>query len=307
MNSVSRINYRGDLMSRFHKRPNTFVNHVELRVQNLEQSLEFYSNFLGFDVLSMRQDKIELTVDGVNPIVTLIKPSVVHKKLPRKAGLYHIAFLLPSRLELAKFIKHLARENFAITGASDHLVSEALYFNDPDQNGIEVYVDKDEKEWYGENGKIHMDTLPLDMYDVIEEVDKAEDNPEWTKMPEGTLVGHIHLHVSNLSEAKTFYTDILGMDVIMDYAQSALFLSTGGYHHHIGLNVWNGVDVEHQPLTSAGLSSFALVIDDEQKLSEIMERVDEAGYQSFETKGRLYVADPSGNVIELQRAKSLAL
>lgn len=294
-------------MSRFHKHPNTFVNHVELRVQNLEQSLEFYSNFLGFDVLSMRPDKIELTVDGKMPILTLIKPSVIHKKLPRRSGLYHIAFLLPNRLDLAKFIKHIARENFAITGASDHLVSEALYFNDPDQNGIEVYVDKEEEKWYDNSGHIHMDTVPLDMYDIIKEVDKAEDKTEWSGMPKDTLVGHIHLHVSNLTEAKTFYTDVLGMDVIMDYGQSALFLSTGGYHHFVGLNIWNGENVEHQPLTSAGLSSFTLVIDNEQQLSEMIERIDEGGYQSYEKEGRLYVADPSGNLIELQRAKSFAL
>lgn len=294
-------------MSRFHKRPNTFVNHVELRVQNLEQSLDFYRHFLGFEVLSMEPNKVELTVDGLQPILTLIQPSVIHKKLPRRSGLYHIAFLLPSRLDLAKFIKHLAGENFAITGASDHLVSEALYFNDPDQNGIEVYVDKDEKEWYGPDGKIHMDTLPLDMYDIIEEVDKADDNTEWTKMPEGTLVGHIHLHVSNLAEAKTFYTDILGMDVIMDYGQSALFLSTGGYHHFIGLNIWNGENVEHQPLTSAGLSSFTLTVDTEQKFSDMMDRVEKGDFQSFEKDGRQYVVDPSGNVIELQRAKSFAV
>ena len=178
-------------------------------------------------------DKVVLTADGKTPLLIIEQPENVTPKEPHRSGLYHFALLLPKRADLGAIIKHFMQHNVRI-GASDHLVSEALYLSDPDGNGIEIYTDRDPSVWSWENGKVAMSTDPLDGESIIAE----SAGQTWDGLPAGTVMGHVHLHVAHLPETEKFY-NALGFEVVTNYPQ-ALFMSNGKYHHHIGLNTWNG-------------------------------------------------------------------
>ncbi|MGI8597046.1 MAG: VOC family protein [Thermoleophilaceae bacterium] len=161
------------------------------------------------------------------------------------SGLFHLALLVPSRAELARAVRRVTGAGGRFTGASDHLVSEALYLNDPEGNGIEIYRDRPREEWEHTGGEVRMSTLALDLDAVMAEL-PAGDGPDG--MPPGTVMGHVHLSVADLAETESFYADVLGFDVTVRSYPGALFLSAGGYHHHVGANTW----------TSAGVPAPAL-------------------------------------------------
>ncbi|MUK89353.1 glyoxalase [Ornithinibacillus sp. L9] len=274
---------------KFFQKPTVYVGEVNINVTNLKKALHFYQNILGFTVLEQSDSSAVLTADGKTPLLSLEQPIDVTPKQPRTTGLYHFAILLPSRADLSSFVKHIIRAGVQL-GASDHYVSEALYFNDPDGNGIEVYRDRPSAEWSWTDGQVAMATEPLDGDSLV-----AESNKEWGSMPKETIMGHIHLHVSDLEETEKFFVNGLGFDIVTRYS-GALFASTGGYHHHIGLNVWNGVGAKAPAKNSVGLNWFALVFPDEESRNKAVDRLGEIGSKvtkNFEVK------DPSGNVIRL--------
>lgn len=213
-------------MEGFHQKPNIYVGEVNIKVKNLDNALTFYQNIMGFQVLEKTERKAALTTDGKTTLVTLEQPENVIPKEGRMSGLYHFAILLPSRADLSVFLRHFLGTGYPL-GAADHYVSEALYINDPDGNGIEVYRDRPSKEWTWKNGLVDMATEELDGNSIL-----AESDAEWNGLPAGTVMGHIHLHVGDLQKAEEFYTKGLGFEVVSHYPQ-ALFLSTGRYHHHI--------------------------------------------------------------------------
>ncbi|MGE7879018.1 VOC family protein [Peribacillus muralis] len=276
----------------FHQKPVTFVGEVSINVMNLNDAIMFYQDIIGLQLLKKTDRQAVLTTDGKTPLLTLEQPAGVTPKEGRTSGLYHFALLLPTRADLAEFLRHLLQTKYPF-GAADHAVSEALYITDPDGNGIEIYVDRPSDRWKWADGEVAMGTDPLDGNDLLEESDR-----EWSKLPEGTLMGHIHLHVSDLRKTEEFYMQGLGFTVVNRFG-GALFTSTGGYHHHIGLNTWNGVGVPAPKENSVGLNWYTLVFADEKARNEITKQLQAIGAVVTEKEAYYVVADPSGNEIHL--------
>lgn len=279
-------------MEKFHQGPNIFVGEVDIRVKNLDNALTFYQNIMGFQVLEKTDCKAILTTDGKTPIVTLEQPVDVIPKVERRTGLYHFAILLPTRADLSVFLRHLVQTGYPL-GAADHYVSEAIYLTDPDGNGIEVYRDRPSSEWTWKNGLVDMATEQLDAKGIL-----AESDAEWTGLPADTVMGHIHLHVADLKKAEEFYTKGLGFKTVSYYPQAA-FVSTGGYHHHIALNTWQGVGAPTPPKNSVGLNWYTLVFPDEKTRSTVIKQLQQLGAKVTEEADFYRTSDPSGNQIRL--------
>ncbi|OLN22162.1 glyoxalase [Domibacillus antri] len=279
-------------MERFHEKPNTFVGEVNIYVTDLNRSIEFYKSVIGFQVLEQTERKAVLTIDGKTPLLTIEQPAGVTPKEERTSGLYHFALLLPARSDLSAFLHHLLQTGYRF-GASDHYVSEALYINDPDGNGIEVYRDRPSSEWTWSNDKVAMATEPLDGDSLL-----AESDAEWNGLPAETVMGHIHLHVSDLQKAEEFYTEGLGFKVVSLYPQ-AIFTSTGGYHHHIALNTWQGAGVPAPKENSVGLNWFTLVFPDDVSRENAVGNLQQMGASVKKEHNVYETADPSGNRIRL--------
>ncbi|NHN33616.1 VOC family protein [Paenibacillus agricola] len=270
----------------------TVLGEVHLKVSDLERSLRFYQDVVGLRVLTQAANRAELTVDGIKPLVVLHEISTANI-VPRRsaAGLYHFAILLPDRRSLGLSLRNLIDSGIHI-GQADHLVSEALYIADPDNNGIEIYRDRPRESWtYDAQGNVKMATDPIDWDGLLKE---AEGHP-WTGMPVGTIIGHIHFHVSDLQKSKEFYCDILGFDIIanMSATMGALFISAGGYHHHIGLNVWAGIGAPPAPVDGTGLKYYKVVVPGEQELQRILANLRSGGYAVTEQNATWIVKDPS--------------
>jgi catechol 2,3-dioxygenase len=279
-------------MEGFHQKPNIYVGEVNIKVKNLDSALTFYQSIMGFQVLEKTDRKAALTTDGKTTLVTLEQPENAISKEGRMSGLYHFAILLPSRADLSVFLRHFLGTGYPL-GAADHYVSEALYINDPDGNGIEVYRDRPSKEWTWKNGLVDMATEELDGNSIL-----AESDAEWKGLPEGTVMGHIHLHVGDLKKAEEFYTKGLGFEIVSHYPQ-ALFLSTGRYHHHIAINTWQGVGAPASPQNSVGLNWYTLVFPDEAAREKTLHQLQQLGSPVQKETEYFVVSDPSGNQIRL--------
>ena len=272
----------------FHALPNKFVASIDLNVSNMEVVSQFYNHVLGFSLLSESPEKTELTVDGKTPMITLHKTGKSPDR--RTAGLYHIAVLLPERALLGSFLAHMARLGYPLTGGSDHGVSEAIYLNDPEGNGIEIYADRSPGRWNWQGRQVEMYTEPLDAHGLIEEGRLLQ----WEGMPVGTVLGHIHLSVSDIAKSNSFYAGLLGYDVVCSYGDKALFLSTGQYHHHIAVNSWAGNRLEPPMEGEPGLAFYTVVLDGVRELDVVKDRFKKEGIP-FKDKGNvLEVKDPSG-------------
>lgn len=278
----------------FHRNPITHVGQVHLKVKDLSRSVAFYEQVVGFQVYSRTGTTADLTADGKTVLLTLEQPDGVTGKQGRTTGLYHFALLLPTRSDLAQFVVHLSDLNLSV-GSADHLVSEALYFSDPDGNGIEVYRDREPSEWTWNGSEVAMTTDPLNFRDLLAGVNERT----WKGLPAGTMMGHIHLHVSDLQETERFYTQGLGFEVVCRYGGQALFISSGKYHHHIGLNTWNGAGAPRPAANSAGLESFDVVYPNEEARSRAVANVRNLGAAVAQAAEGLSVDDPSGNRIRL--------
>lgn len=287
---------RGDLYMTFHSEPNVYVDQVHLKVTELERSLTFYKEIIGLKVLSQTEKSAILTADGKTPLVTIGEPDGVTSKESRRSGLYHFALLLPSRADLAACLKHLVESGYPLQGASDHLVSEAIYLGDPDGNGIEIYADRPAERWQWMNDSIEMDTVALDVEDLFSQWKGGE----WQGLPAGTIMGHIHLHVADLREAERFYCEGLGFEIVTRYGGQALFISTGKYHHHIGLNTWNGVGASAPSNTSAGLEHYTIVFPSDEERQKAVERLDKLNVSVEVMENGLQIKDPSGTKIKLE-------
>ncbi len=259
------------MTTHFHKKPNLYTSHVQLKVSDLERSVEYYTAIIGFQVLNQTEDTAYLTVDGTSSLISLVE--VRNAISPQGfTGLYHFALLLPTRKDLGNIVQHFIQHNVRI-GAADHDVSEALYLNDPDGNGIEIYIDRPEQEWtWTHDGHVHMTTEQLDFQPIL-----AEADGNWIGLPAGTVMGHIHLSVSDLSKTEDFYTNVLDYQVACRYGGQALFISTGHYHHHIGLNTWQSNGRPALPDHAAGLKSYTVVLKDEAYAVSVRDRLQAAG------------------------------
>ncbi len=260
------------MATHFHKKPNLYTTHVQLKVSDLKRSVEYYTTIIGFRVLKQTEEIAYLTVDGVSSLISLIE--VKDAISPQGfTGLYHFALLLPTRTDLGNIVQHFIQHNIRL-GAADHDVSEALYLNDPDGNGIEIYIDRPEQQWtWNRDGLVHMTTEQLNFQSIL-----AEADGKWDGLPTDTVMGHIHLSVSDLEKTEEFYTQVLDYEVVCRYGGQALFVSTGNYHHHIGLNTWQSNGRPALPDDAAGLKSYTVVLKDETYADSVKNKLHSAGY-----------------------------
>ncbi len=279
----------------FHEYPNLYVENVTLKVKSLQKMISFYKDIIGFQVLEQTDSKAALTVDGKSALLYLETLEEAEDKRVRTTGLYHFALLLPTREDLGAQLQHLLESGYPLQGASDHNVSEALYLGDPEGNGIEIYRDRAADEWAWEGEFVKMDTLQLDAQGVLD----AGTNKEWHGLPKETKMGHIHLHVAELKETADFYVEGLGFNIVQKYGTQAFFISTGKYHHHIGLNTWNGVGAPAQKENNPGLKYFDLKVPSNDAREEIVARLESMGAGITKMSDAYYVKDPSGNTIRL--------
>ncbi|WP_411276992.1 VOC family protein [Gaiella sp.] len=275
--------------------PTTSIGSVELTVGDLEVQASFYCDGIGLRELRRTDDTVELGAaqDGAT-LVTLVHRPDAPVRPARTTGLFHLALLVPGRAELARAVHRVRTAGWRFTGASDHLVSEALYLDDPEGNGIEIYCDRPREEWESDNGELRMGTLPLDLAGVLAGV---EDGDAGDGMVSGTRIGHVHLQVADLPGAEAFYVETLGFDVTVRAYPGALFVSAGGYHHHLGLNTWAAVGAPAPPAGARGLRSFSVVLSDQNELDAVWRSLAEAGYDGCDE--RTSVTDPSGNRLVL--------
>lgn len=278
----------------FHKKPVTHVGEVGLKVVNLLKMKKFYENVIGFEVISEEEDKVSLGV-GSKVLVELEVVEGLTQKQGRYAGLYHFAILLPSRESLGKMLVHLHQQGIQL-GSADHLVSEALYLSDPEGNGIEIYQDRKPELWNWSNDEVSMAVDPIDAQGLVDEAQKSSE--PWNGLPAETVIGHIHLHMSNLDEAKDFYVNGLGLAVVSSLGGQAIFLADQKYHHHIGMNVWNGVGIPALPEKEAGLHYYTLVMENENR-NKIAKNLRSIGTEIVHRDDYWEVKDPSGNSVRL--------
>lgn len=278
----------------FHTKPITYVSNVTIHVSDLARSLAFYQNVIGFQIYSQTSRIAELTADGQTVLLTLEQPDGVTSKQPRTTGLYHFAILLPTRQDLASIVPHLVNNGVQL-GSSDHLVSEALYLPDPDGNGIEIYRDRLPEEWTWHGDSVEMTVDPLNFQDLLQ----PENVSPWNGLPVNTVMGHIHLHVDDLKTAEAFYIDALGFEVVTRYGHQALFIADQKYHHHIGLNVWNGVGAPRPTKNSVGLKHYTLTVADQEKVETLTDRLKAKGYAVHHQGNVVITEDPAGNEIHI--------
>jgi len=246
---------------------NTEIQSADLRIRDLMNSLNFYSNLLGLKEIERGDDYSLLSANGEKPyLIKLVEDKHAKLRSPNTTGLFHIAFRFPDRKELARVFMRLFNNKIKFQGFSEHLVSEAIYLSDPDGNGIELYADKPKETWNWELGQVLMDSLPLDLSVITKELD---DPQVWNDVHPDVDIGHIHLNVSNLFKAEKFYNDILGFNVTNTLLPGALFLSAGGYHHHIGANVWSSNNGNPPNDNSLGLINYTIKIPDKSFLNSI--------------------------------------
>ena len=281
--------------------PAAVIGEVQLFVADLEKEINFYTETLGFRLLSRAGGAAVLGAGQRRLIVLNEKPGA--KMARGTTGLYHFAVLLPARKSLARLLYHLAENDAQIQGASDHGVSEALYLADPEGNGIELYCDRRRRDWPVDDiGRLQMVTDELDIDDLVMEL---KDGVEpWTGLPGETVIGHVHLHVNNLPAAENFYTRVLGFQLMQRYGSGAIFVSAGGYHHHIGLNTWAGEGAPPPPPDAAGLRWFEIRLPDQPSLDALVERLKAASAVIDLQEGGVLTQDPAQNRILLTAGQS---
>lgn len=245
---------------------NIYIKNIEILVQDLEMMTGFYETIIGLEVINKNENSVSLGIDNnVLLILTENKHAVLNNK---HTGLYHMAFLLPEMSDLGKVIKHIVMDNeYPLQGASNHLVSNAIYLEDPEGNGIEIYADIDSSDWEFTNGEIEMATLPMDVNYVME----IRDTSDFINLPANTKLGHVHFTINNINEANKYFHDVLGFDLLLNFNEQALFLSSNNYHHHIGANIWEGRNIKNRNQYDTGLISYHLNIKDKDSFVKRLE------------------------------------
>jgi catechol 2,3-dioxygenase len=269
----------------------TRLGRVRLQVADLDRSLAYYQEVLGLRAIENDGGRALLSAEGDDAPLVELRGRPGARAVPRRGslGLYHFAILLPDRPSLGRLIRHLGSIGER-AGASDHLVSESLYLQDPDNLGIEVYADRPRSTWRRVGRELMMATDPLDMDALL----RAAGDVPWTAMPAGTTIGHVHLHVGNLEQAASFYSEALGFDRMVWHYPGALFLAAGGYHHHLGTNTWAGSGAAAPSEQDARLLEWTLELPGPADVAAVGESLIRAGYstQTEAEKPGLVARDP---------------
>jgi catechol 2,3-dioxygenase len=274
----------------------TSVGRVTLTVHDLGGVRDFYERVVGLVEIEAGESSVVLGA-GDTPLVELVEDLAAPPRPPRTTGLFHLAILVPDRGELARSLRRLIETKWPLAGASDHLVSEALYFSDPEGNGIEIYCDRARNEWQRDDDELRMATLPLDLNDLLGELggEAVADRA----IQADTRMGHVHLNVDDLATGERFYARLLGLDVTARGYPGALFLAAGGYHHHIGLNTWRGEGIPAPPPGSLGLRSFELSLPDREAFEAVVARLRTNGATVDDEDATALTRDPAGNAVRL--------
>lgn len=234
------------------------MGRVALVVRDLEKVGRYYEESIGLHPMG-RDGEVALYGAGENVLLELRQDRLARQRSPKEAGLFHSAFLLPSRADLGAWTQHAIDRQLQVSGVADHLVSEAIYLNDPEGNGIEIYVDRPRDQWVWEGGQVAMASDPLDTEGIL----KSAQGRKWQGFPDGTVMGHVHLQVGSVAEAEGFYAAKLGLNVTSHYP-GAVFMAADGYHHHIAANVWNSRGAGPRDLPATGLAEVALHVAPER-------------------------------------------
>lgn len=276
----------------------THMGAVTLWVADLDTMIRYYREGVGLQLLSHVGNRAVLGFKDIEILILEHKPMMKHAS-PHEAGLFHTAILFPSQAALAKAVASVARQypgNF--TGSADHLVSKAFYFNDPEGNGVELYWDRDRSEWSWVHGSIEMDTIFLDPNQFLSE--HLTDSP----VEEDKKVGHVHLSVGSIPAAEEFYVKMLGFERTMSWGDEAIFVSAGGYHHHMAMNTWRSKGAGKRQL-ALGLGKVEIVLDSQDQVLETKDRLDFYKLDTSLDSNIAKVEDPWGNIISLQSKTSL--
>jgi catechol 2,3-dioxygenase len=273
----------------------THLGRVRLQVADLDRSLAFYEDVLGMRVINRDTDSVSLGPHGEDREIVHLRQLRSARPVPRRGllGLYHFAILLPDRASLGRFVAHLS-ETGIYAGMSDHLVSEAVYLTDPDGLGIEVYADRARESWRYEERQLQMATNHLNVDDLV----RSARGERWTGMPAGTVLGHVHLYVDDIDEAEAFYHDALGFDKVVWSYPGALFMSAGGYHHHLGTNTW-ARGAPRATDEDARLLEWEIVVPRKMDADQAAQNVVAAGYEAKPENGEWILTDPWGTSLRL--------
>ena len=263
---------------------------VALKVNDLKKMTQFYQEAIGLDLMEEKENSVVLGVAADNtPLVELIQLAAPSNR-KRTTGLFHLAILLPTRADLGSILYHLLTKKYAIDGASDHGYSEAIYLNDPEGNGIEIYRDKEMSDWdIRPDGKIEGVTEAMDADGVIGAMVKIYDG-----IPSGSIMGHVHLTVHDLVETQQFYQNVLGISLKSDFFGQAKFFAAGNYHHHIGSNMWAGKQFPAAEKSQPGLAYFTWVVADNTAYEALKSRLVQAEVSFEEADNTLIFKDNSG-------------
>ena len=275
--------------------PATHMGAVELSVADLERTLEYWQRVVGLRVLSRENRSASLGTGDTELVRFVEEPGA--KAADGHTGLFHVALLVPDRPSLARWLAHAARDETRLAGLSDHAVSEAIYLRDPDRHGIEIYADRPRELWEGRVGQV-MTTAPIDVENLLGELDDPATEP-FDGLPDGTVVGHVHLCVADVPATVDFYRGVLGFDVTAQAGPSAAFLSAGGYHHHIGGNTWETLGAPPAGPGLARLREAAIVLPDAAERDRVAARVADSGQEPQAVEGGVLVHDPARNPLLL--------
>jgi catechol 2,3-dioxygenase len=275
----------------------TRLGAVRLQVADLGRSVRYYTSVIGMSVLEEATGSVRLGAAGATAALLELWERRGARPVPPRGrlGLFHFAILVPDRASLGRFLRHLGDLGVA-AGSADHLVSEALYLRDPDGLGIEMYCDRPRSAWQSEGRELAMATVPLDAGGVLE----AGGEVSWTGLPSRTVMGHVHLHVGDLAEASAFYHAAIGFDKTNWSYPGALFLSAGGYHHHLGVNTW--APPTPQTDDDARLLEWTLVLPATEDVSAVVRGLRAAGYETEQEGARAAATDPWGTALRFEAA-----
>ena len=316
MQQIGKSNHNEGTTRSFRINSAARIGYVTLNISDIQRSLEFYQSILGFRKLGEPStNRILLSSDGMSSssspppyLLELVQVDRAESNsvTPRRAGLYHFAVLIPERKNLADVLIYLSNKRDHVHfGLADHLVSESIYIRDPDFIGIEIYSDRPQSVWKwngknnnnNNNSQLQMATLPLNTDDLLKEsTDKG-----WTGMPTGTVIGHVHLHVSNLSRAMKFYRNILGLNLTTTYP-GANFFAAGRYHHHIATNTWLGTNILPASPEGIGLNHFSIELPNKEEFDRTLTQLQQqniAERNSELSSKTIPIQDPNGIRIQV--------
>lgn len=268
---------------------------VSLKVANLNNQVEYYQNSIGLDVLNGDDDSVELGIQETGEVLLELKKIENPNPRSKRTGLFHTAFLLPTRKNLGSILYALVKKQVSLSGASDHGYSEAIYLQDPEGNGIEIYRDKPQEEWdIREDGRIAGITAEMDAEGVLAARDESTDG----RFPSGTTIGHVHLSVSDLKATEDFYTKLMGLSLKDRFGEQARFFAAGDYHHHIGTNTWMGEGIPAAEKNDLGLAYYTVIIPNAENFESLKETVQELGMSEI-NKNELTLLDPNGIKVKI--------